>query len=115
MDPVALDLHPSAPPVAALAACQVLVDVALRQRQTGGNAVDNRDQGLTVGLALGEEAKQPAHRYFFWVAGVAWAVSVLRTDGVMKMTSSLPSLLVEVVLNSQPRTGMSPKSGTFRV
>src|SRR5437660_7678840 len=48
---VALDLHAAAAPVAALAARLVLVAVALGQRQARRDAVDDRHEDLTVGVA----------------------------------------------------------------
>src|SRR5437660_820294 len=65
VDRVALDLHAAAAPVAALAARQVLVDVALGQRQARREAVDDRHEGLTVGPARGKEPKHPAHGDYF--------------------------------------------------
>src|SRR5438128_1737876 len=72
VDLVALDLHAAAAPVAALAACQVLVDVTLGQRQARRDAVDDRHEGLTVGLARGKEPKHPAHGDYFTLLLRGW-------------------------------------------
>src|SRR6266566_882912 len=54
--------------------------------------------------------------YFFGAGGGGGgcAASTFRTDGVMNTTSSRPVVCEAVVLNSHPRTGMSPNSGSFR-
>src|SRR5207245_10951400 len=54
--------------------------------------------------------------YFFGGGGGGGgcAASTFRTDGVMNTTSSRPVVCEAVVLNSHPRTGMSPNSGSFR-
>ena len=41
-----------------------------------------------------------------------WPVT---SDGVTKITSSRPISLFSFCLKSQPRIGMSPKSGTLRI
>src|SRR5439155_23432689 len=78
-DLVALDLHAPAAPVAALAPRQVRVDLALGERQAGRDAVDDGDQGLTVGFALGEVPEGPSHYFFGGSTGGAWATSTFRT------------------------------------
>src|SRR2546426_1371454 len=78
-DLIALDLHAPAAPVAALAAREVLVDLALGERQTGRDAVDDRDQGLAVGFARGEEPERPSHHRFGCSARGAWTTSSFRT------------------------------------
>src|SRR4030095_9499443 len=50
----------------------------------------------------------------YFLGGVACAVSTFRTEGVMNTTSSRPTVCEAVCLNSQPMTGISPKSGIFR-
>ena len=57
LDGVLLDLHPSAAPIALLPARELLVDVAREQPQAGGNALENRNEGLSVGFAGGRESK----------------------------------------------------------
>src|SRR5207244_4410393 len=54
--------------------------------------------------------------YFFGAGGGGGgcAASTFRTDGVMNTTSSRPVVCEAVVLNSHPRTGMSPEQGSFR-
>src|SRR5438132_107938 len=78
-DLVALDLHAPATAVAALASREVRVDLALGERQAGRDAVDDGDQGLTVGLAGGEEPERPSHYLFGCSAGGTWARSSFRT------------------------------------
>src|SRR2546425_846026 len=115
-DLVALDLHAPATAVAALASREVRVDLALGERQTGRDAVDDGDQGLTVGFASGEEPERASHYFFGCWPGGAWARSSFSTYGVMKTTSSrFGSVNVDFVRKRNPRTGMSPKNGTFRV
>src|SRR5262245_66032697 len=54
---VALDFHPPAAAVAALAAREVLVEVVLGQREARGHAVNDGGQGLPVTFTGGEESK----------------------------------------------------------
>ena len=56
-DHVVLDLHAPAAAVAALASREVAVDVAGEERQPGGDAVDEGEEGGTVGLPSGGPAK----------------------------------------------------------
>src|SRR3989442_1676663 len=85
---IALDLHAPAAPVAALAPREVLVDLGLGERQTGRDAVDDRDQGLAVGFAGGEEPERPSHHFLGCSAGGAWTTSSFRTWGGMNTTNS---------------------------
>src|SRR5438093_3982325 len=78
-DLVALDLHAPATAVAALASREVLVDLALGDRQTGRDAVDDGDQGLTVGFASGEEPEGASHYFFGCEVAGAWARSSFST------------------------------------
>src|SRR5256886_15561391 len=97
-------------------ALPICVDLALGERQTGRDAVDDGDQGLTVGFASGEEPERASHYFFGCWPGGAWARSSFSTYGVMKTTSSrFGSVNVDFVRKRNPRTGMSPKNGTFRV
>src|SRR6185436_5776834 len=113
VDLVALDLHPPAKAVAALAAREVPVDVGLGEREARGQPLDDGGQRLPVGFTRGEEAERRAHccRY---LGRTAIAPSDLTSDGVRKTTSSRPDSKVSRALKSQPSRGMSPKSGTFR-
>ena len=114
---VALDLHAPAAAIAALAASQVLVEVLLGEPKAGGHAVDDGGEGLAVGLAGREKAERHVRPRYFGAMGVLampappWPVTI---DGVTKITSSRPVSLFSFCLKSQPRMGMSPKSGTLR-
>src|SRR5256712_1887033 len=71
-DLVAPDLHAPATAVAALASREVRVDLALGDRQTGRDAVEDGHQGLTVGFASGEEPERASHYFFGCWPGGAW-------------------------------------------
>src|SRR5438067_2123288 len=122
VDLIALDLHAPTAAVAALAAGEVAVDVGLSQRQAGRDTVDDGDQCLTVGFARGEEAEDAPHDRLAYrddavpVGRLARGASRRSTLGVTKMTSSRFGVVcTRRDLNSQPRTGMSPNTGTLRV
>src|SRR5438874_1276205 len=122
VDLIALDLHASTAAVAALAPGEVAVDIGFGQRQAGRDAVDDGDQCLTVGFARGEEAEDAPHARLAYrddavpVGRLARGASRRSTLGVTKMTSSRFGVVcTRRDLNSQPRTGMSPNTGTLRV
>ena len=55
LDPVGLDLHPRAAPVAHHAAPEIPVHVLGPEQQARGHALEHRDQRLAVGFAGGRE------------------------------------------------------------
>src|SRR5689334_18063164 len=118
---VALDLHPAAASVAALSASEIAVDVGFGQRHAGRNAVDDGRQRLTVGFSRGEEAEDSPHGRLAYreelpVCRPTRGASRRTRLGVTKITSSrLGFVWVSFDLKSQPRTGMSPKTGILRI
>jgi hypothetical protein len=56
-----LDEHPTAAPIALLAALQVAVDLARVEREPGWHSLQNPDERAPVGLAGGEVSQSRAH------------------------------------------------------
>jgi len=114
---ITLDLHAPAAAIAALPAPEVLVEVLLGQSKAGGHTVYDGSEGLAVGFAGCEEAKCHTGRYYLGAMGVKAMPAPpcpVTIDGVTKTTSSRPSSLFSFCLKSQPKMGISPKTGTLR-
>ena len=59
-DLVRLEAHPGTAPVAEPAAGQLVGDVGGLDGQPGGQALDDHDQGATMGLSGGQKAQHTA-------------------------------------------------------
>jgi len=114
---ITLDLHAPAAAIAALPAPEVLVEVLLGQREACRHTVYDGGKRLTVRFTCCKKAKCHTGRYYLGAMGVKAKPAPpcpVTIDGVTKTTSSRPASLFSFCLKSQPRMGISPKTGTLR-